>query len=61
MCKLLLDGPLPLYRYIGLPASYESRNLSKSLCAKYVPLRKRLLAFVPVSFSNLSICSDNSG
>lgn len=38
-CSALEDGPLPVYMYTGFPASYASRNLSKSRCVKYSPRR----------------------
>lgn len=57
-CSASLDGPRPVYKKNGSPASYLSRILSKSRCEKNKPLRNQRCGFFPVSRSNR--CSRSS-
>jgi hypothetical protein len=51
-CSASLDGPRPVYKKNGSPASYRSRILSKSRCEKNKPRRNQRCGFFPVSRSN---------
>ena len=47
-CKVSLDGPLPVYKKKGSPASYLSRILSKSRCEKKRPRLNQRCGLWPV-------------